>query len=250
MSAIDSLCPAVAGYDYALVSPDGGAGLGGGEPPARHGPEGGGLQVRTQAAPAGQTPTPEPRAVEAGGEGQPARDGREADEGRRRSHRRRAVRQGMQQLSAQERARLQRLQQRDRQVRAHERAHVAAGGRYVRGGARYQYQTGPDGRRYAVGGEVSIDASKEPTPEATIRKAQAVKRAALAPAQPSAQDRAVAAKAAQMEREARAELQRQRREEARAAARDQARDQGLTWGVDLPPAPPLAVRLRPLHRVV
>ena len=250
MTAIGPLCPAVAGYDYALVPPDGGAGLRGAATRARHDAGQEGLQVRTQAAPAGQTPAEEPRTVEAGGEDQPARDGREADEGERRSRRRRAVRQGMQQLSAQERAQVQRLQQRDRQVRAHERAHVAAGGRYVRGGARYQYQTGPDGRRYAVGGEVSIDASKEATPEATIRKARAVKRAALAPAQPSAQDRAVAARAAQMEREARAELQRQRQEEAQAAAQDQARRQGLTWGVDMPQAPPLGVRLRPLHRVV
>jgi hypothetical protein len=89
----------------------------------------------------------------------------------------------------------------------------------VRGGARYQYQTGPDGKRYAVGGEVSIDASEANTPEATIRKAQTIRKAALAPAQPSAQDRAVAAKAAQMERQARAELAQEQQKQAMLAGR-------------------------------
>jgi len=174
-------------------------------------------------------------------------------------------------LSRQELAELQRLQQRDRQVRAHEQAHKAAGGRYVRGGARYQYRTGPDGRHYAVGGEVSIDTSEASSPEATIRKAQAIKRAALAPAQPSPQDRQVAAQAAQMEQKARAELARQRQEEARLAGEQKAagaRDQGQAGriggepdrsgsaaqsaGLFPPPQsasgpPPLSVRMNPLN---
>ena len=97
------------------------------------------------------------------------------------------------------------LKSRDAEVKAHERAHMAAGGGLVRGGASYQYQRGPDGRTYAVGGEVSIDVSSERTPDATIRKMQQVKAAALAPAQPSGTDRAVAARATQMEAQARAE---------------------------------------------
>jgi hypothetical protein len=109
-------------------------------------------------------------------------------------------------LSAEERKQIEELKARDQEVKAHEQAHVAAGGRYVRSGAQFEYQTGPDGEKYAVGGEVSIDVSKEPgDPRATITKMQTVIRAALAPAEPSAQDRAVAAKAAQMEMEARGE---------------------------------------------
>lgn len=106
--------------------------------------------------------------------------------------------------SPEERQVLQQLQARDREVRAHELAHVAAGAGLVRSGASFAYQRGPDGRFYAVGGEVSIDTSAVPgDPVATARKAEQIMRAALAPAQPSGQDRAVAAQAANMAMEAR-----------------------------------------------
>ncbi len=112
---------------------------------------------------------------------------------------------------------LQKLQARDREVRTHEHAHMAAGGPYVRGGPSYTYKTGPDGKRYAVGGEVQIDTSPEKDPEATIRKMETVKRAALAPAKPSGQDRMVAARASMEEQKARMELMEQKREEAASA---------------------------------
>lgn len=105
------------------------------------------------------------------------------------------------------------LAARDREVRAHEAAHIAAGGGLA-GGASYSYQTGPDGRRYAVGGEVSIDTSSTGNPEEDIVRAAAIRRAALAPAEPSGQDRSVAASATQMEIEARAALAAQSSEEA------------------------------------
>ena len=99
------------------------------------------------------------------------------------------------------------LKSTDREVRAHEMAHVMAGGTLVRRGASYSYKQGPDGIRYAVAGEVSIDSSPvEGDPSATIRKMQQVRRAAEAPAEPSSQDRAVAASAARNEAEARQEL--------------------------------------------
>ncbi len=117
-------------------------------------------------------------------------------------------------LTEDEKKQVQDLKARDAEVRAHERAHSQAGGQYVRGGASYTYQTGPDGKRYAIGGEVSIDTSEVPDdPEATIRKAQTVRRAALAPAQPSTQDQRVAAQAGQMENEARADLRAEQAEE-------------------------------------
>lgn len=114
------------------------------------------------------------------------------------------------------------LAARDREVRTHEQAHMAAGGQYA-GAATYQYQRGPNGVNYAVGGEVPISTSKEATPEATLRKAQIIRRAALAPAEPSPQDRKVAAMAMQMESAARTEIARERKsqvEEADVASAD------------------------------
>lgn len=110
-------------------------------------------------------------------------------------------------LTEEEQKQVEELKARDTEVRAHEQAHIAAGGSYVRGGARYDYQTGPDGKKYAVGGEVSIDTSAvEGDPQATINKAQVILKAALAPAEPSGQDKAVAAQARQMMASARKEL--------------------------------------------
>ena len=114
-----------------------------------------------------------------------------------------------QQLTSEEEDQVKKLADRDREVRAHEQAHVAAAGPYLRGGPTYTYQKGPDGKRYAIGGEVQIDTSPVPDdPEATIRKAQVVRAAALAPAEPSAQDRAVASAATKMQQQAQAELSR------------------------------------------
>jgi hypothetical protein len=100
---------------------------------------------------------------------------------------------------------IQELQQRDSEVKAHEQAHAAIGGTHA-GTPNYEYETGPNGQKYAVGGEVSIDVSKETTPEETIRKMQTVHSAALAPAEPSSQDRKVAAQAVRNIADARAEL--------------------------------------------
>jgi hypothetical protein len=103
------------------------------------------------------------------------------------------------------------LKAKDAAVREHERAHLAAAAQYARGGAHYQYEVGPDGNRYAVRGEVQIDASQiRGNPGGNIQKMQAVKRAALAPRDPSAQDQRVAAQAARAEMEARAEQARER----------------------------------------
>ncbi|AFL72411.1 putative metalloprotease CJM1_0395 family protein [Thiocystis violascens] len=110
-------------------------------------------------------------------------------------------------LTTDELEELQLLKQRDTEVRAHEQAHVAAGGRYVTSSASYDYQTGPDGQRYAIGGEVGIDTSSvSGDPAATLEKARAVRRAALAPAEPSSQDLRVAASATTMETNALHEL--------------------------------------------
>lgn len=115
-------------------------------------------------------------------------------------------------LSSADRQELGELKQRDAEVRAHENAHLRALGPYRTGGPSFQYETGPDGLRYAVAGEVPVDTAPESTPEETIRKARTVRRAALAPADPSSADRQVAADAARLEQQARFELADERRE--------------------------------------
>jgi len=101
---------------------------------------------------------------------------------------------------------LQQLKIRDKEVRAHEAAHVAAGGSLVRGGVHFNFKRGSDGINYAVGGDVSIDISKSSDPKENLRKAETIQRAALAPANPSAQDHAVAAQATKMATMAQAEI--------------------------------------------
>lgn len=104
---------------------------------------------------------------------------------------------------------LDQLKARDQQVRLHEAAHAAVGGQYA-GAPSFEYERGPDGRNYAVGGEVGISTSPvKGDPQATIAKARVIRAAALAPAQPSAQDQAVAAAASQMELDAEFQLQQQ-----------------------------------------
>ncbi len=108
-------------------------------------------------------------------------------------------------LSEDEQKEVKTLKDRDREVRVHEQAHAAVGGQYA-GSPSYEFETGPDGKRYAVGGEVSIDVSEEENPEDTIQKMQIVRAAALAPAEPSTQDLKVAAEATQKESKARSEV--------------------------------------------
>jgi hypothetical protein len=118
-------------------------------------------------------------------------------------------------LSEEERKKVEELKRIDQAVKAHEQAHKAAGGQYVRGGANYEYRRGPDGKLYAVGGEVQIDVSAvEGDPEATIKKMETVRRAALAPQDPSPQDRRVAAEATRRENRARIQLQKEKFDES------------------------------------
>jgi hypothetical protein len=116
-----------------------------------------------------------------------------------------------QELPKEQQQQVKELAARDREVKAHEAAHKAAGGGLT-GPASFSYTTGPDGKRYATGGEVSVDTSKVPgDPQATLIKANQIRAAALAPAEPSGQDRKVAAQASQMAADARAEMAQQQR---------------------------------------
>ena len=128
----------------------------------------------------------------------------QAEVGQRQDVRDRSARNA--ELSRAEQQVLDQLQARDREVRSHEAAHRRAGGSLVRGGS-YSYERGPDNRLYAIGGEVQIDTSPVPgDPQATLQKAEQIRRAALAPIDPSPQDRSVAAQAAIMANQARAEI--------------------------------------------
>lgn len=121
---------------------------------------------------------------------------------------------GKSELTEEEITKVDELEKRDREVRQHEAGHKAAAGQHARGGPQFEYTRGPDGKQYVTGGEVSIDTSKIPDdPQATIRKMQQVRRAATAPADPSSQDRSVAAQASQIEAQARMELVEKKREE-------------------------------------
>lgn len=122
------------------------------------------------------------------------------------------------QQQAQQQQQIAALASRDRAVRSHEQAHTAVGGSYA-GAPTYSFKRGPDGQAYAVGGEVSIDVSPIPNdPAATLRKMEVVQQAALAPAEPSAQDLRVAAQAQVLAAQARSELAALQREEVAAAA--------------------------------
>jgi hypothetical protein len=132
---------------------------------------------------------------------------------------------GPQKLKPAEEKLVQELSQIDQKVRAHEAAHQAAAGG-LGGAASYSYQTGPDGKSYAVAGEVPIDMSSGRTPEETVGRAQQVRAAALAPADPSPQDLAVAAQAAQMESSARQEMAQVEQSMLRARSGNESDSQG------------------------
>lgn len=117
-------------------------------------------------------------------------------------------------LSEAEKNLISQLQKIDSSVRAHENAHLAAAGGLAKGGASFSMAHGPDGRSYAVGGEVQIDTSGGATPAETIAKMQAVRAAALAPADPSSQDLKVAAQASLVSSQAVAELGQMQRAQA------------------------------------
>ena len=102
-----------------------------------------------------------------------------------------------------------------REVVAHEAAHQAAAGE-LGGGVSYSYTEGSDGKSYITGGEVPIKLKEGRTPEETLRNMQQVQRAANAPADPSGQDRQVAAKAAAIASKARQEIINENSEEFKA----------------------------------
>lgn len=103
-----------------------------------------------------------------------------------------AAARGYEDLSAEERAVVDQLRQRDQQVRQEEKAHAAVAGDLA-GPISYVYQKGPDGRRYAVGGSVPIKArSVSGDPQEAAWLGARVSAAAQAATNPSGADLAAA----------------------------------------------------------
>lgn len=113
---------------------------------------------------------------------------------------------GEEALTPAEQRRLAELKRIDAEVRAHEQAHIRVGRELITSGPNYTYTYGPDGKQYAVSGEVSIDTSPEPHAQANIDKGQRVQDTALAPIDPSPQDRSVAASGRRLEEQGRRDL--------------------------------------------
>jgi hypothetical protein len=115
-------------------------------------------------------------------------------------------------LSEGEKEQLKRLKERDQEVRAHESAHKAAAGSSVVQGPSFTHQVGPDGKPYAIGGEVKIALRGDSSnPEKAAAEAERLRAAALAPAESSSQDAAVAGAAAQISAEAAAQIREKNR---------------------------------------
>lgn len=87
-----------------------------------------------------------------------------------------------------ERAELSRLQARDSAVKQEEKGHAAAAGQYA-SAPQYQYEIGPDGNAYAVGGHVDVSIASQGGSD-TRSALAALQNAALSPNAPSGADMA------------------------------------------------------------
>lgn len=123
-------------------------------------------------------------------------------------------------LTPEQKQEVAKMQKTDADVKAHEQAHKAAAGGLNTSAANYQYEEGPDGNKYAVAGDVSISYREGSDPEENLRNAQALKRAALAPADPSSTDKAVASSADAKIAEAQRQIQEQQQEEQKGSDDD------------------------------
>lgn len=110
-------------------------------------------------------------------------------------------------LTPEQQQQVEKLKEADAEVKAHEQAHIAAAAGLRTSSPSYQYETGPDGKKYAVSGEVSVSFSQTGDPQKDMIMAEALKSAALAPANPSGQDMAVAKQAEEMIQEDKQKIQ-------------------------------------------
>ncbi len=119
---------------------------------------------------------------------------------------------GNDELTQQEQREVSELKMTDSQVKAHEHAHKAAAAGLSTSGPNYEYETGPDGKKYAVAGDVNVSYKHSDDPEVNLRNAQQLRASALAPADPSSQDRKVAMQAEREIAQARQEIMEEQRQ--------------------------------------
>ncbi len=130
------------------------------------------------------------------------------------------------QPSPEEHKEIEKIRKNSRNVKRRELVYRAVVGNHVRGAVSFQYEIGPDGMKYAVAGHTAIDTRPIiNNPEASIRKAQAIKRTKI--------DRSVAVEVEKMEREARLALkEKQGKESDDVAKADNVKDT-----IDTTPSP-------------
>ncbi len=85
---------------------------------------------------------------------------------------------------------LEKFRNKDSEIRTHEQAHATIGP--TTSPISYQYQKGPDGKLYAVGGSVRLETSLPDDPKAAAFKLDLLKKAATAPVSLSGADTAIA----------------------------------------------------------
>ncbi|MGL5814228.1 MAG: putative metalloprotease CJM1_0395 family protein [Aeromonas sp.] len=159
---------------------------------------------RTRSAP--NNPNPQSQSRDNAQTGNPAALPHRFVEATDEEGRRRQQQESGQQEQQKQQRQIEVLAERGLEVRKHEQAHQATGGEHA-GSPTYEYAQGPDGKRYATGGEVAIDIGViHGDPAATLAKMQQVRAAALAPIEPSSQDLSVARSATVKEAQARKEL--------------------------------------------
>jgi len=81
---------------------------------------------------------------------------------------------------------LEKFKSKDQEVRSHEQIHATIG--HTTTPISYNYQEGPDGKMYAVGGSVRLDTSIPQDPNAASYKLDQIKKAAAGPADSSGAD--------------------------------------------------------------
>ncbi len=101
---------------------------------------------------------------------------------------------------------IEQLKSRDKEVRIHEMSHSTNPELIKIGSAQFDYTIGPDGKAYATGGRVTLSTGSSKTPEEALAKAEALKRASMAPGEPSSQDFQALNAAQSMEYEARNQI--------------------------------------------
>jgi len=88
---------------------------------------------------------------------------------------------------------LQKFKNKDAEIRTHEQAHASIG--HTTSPISYNYQEGPDGKMYAVGGSVRLDTSIPDDPNAAMLKLDMLQKAASASINPSSADNAISSQA-------------------------------------------------------